>query len=186
MEETLEETWIILSPLVLPVAGALLVLAGLSLILWSDVLVTLLAGILGILVILLGIGFLAGGHLVGRNSLPQLLLFIAGFLSLMMGILAFLRRDLVFDLVLSFGAGLVTIAGILLLLLGSILSVRGWARRLVLGGGIVLFIAGIALFIFPTLVARILLSAMGTVIAGAGFAAFFSAFLPGRELPHRR
>jgi uncharacterized membrane protein HdeD (DUF308 family) len=182
MEESFEETRIILSPSILPVAGVLLLIAGLSLLFLGDLIVDIVASLLGILAILLGIGFLAWGHFVGRGSLTRILLFITGFLSLMVGFLTFLRRDLILDLVLFLGAGIAILAGLLLLLLGGILSVRGWARRLILGGGVLFLAAGIALSLFPAITTRLLLSAAGVVIAGAGCAALFSAFPRGRDL----
>jgi hypothetical protein len=177
--EILEEAGFILPPAFLPAVGVLLLVAGICLLLWSDLLVNLLAVLAGILAILLGLGFLAAGHLMGRGGIPPVLLFIAGFISILVGILAFLRRDIVFDIVIYAGALLAVLAGLLLLLIGSLLSGHGPWRRLFLWGGGGLLALGIALALFPAPASRLLLAAGGFIIAGAG-AAVLLLSLPRR------
>jgi hypothetical protein len=181
MEAELQETWINLSPSVLPAAGAILVVTGLSLILWSDILVNVIVVTLGILAILLGIGFLAGGHFLGRIGVLPLFLFLAGFLSIVIGILAFLRRDLVFDLIIYLGAGLAILAGLLLLFIGGLLSVHGTGRRVFLAGGTAFLLLGVFLALFPALISRIIIGAGGVAIAGAGGAVLFMALARNRR-----
>jgi hypothetical protein len=183
-EEIRQETWITLPPSFLPAAGALLIAAGISLIVWSDLLVNLFIIILGVLAILLGIGFIAGGHLVGRTGIFPVLLFMAGLSSIMVGILVFLRRDLVFHLIIYLGAGIAILAGLLLLFIGGLLSVHGWVRRVFLGGGAGLLLSGSALLIFPTLVTRILITTGGAVIAGAGCLVILISLLEKSEVEH--
>jgi hypothetical protein len=180
-EEMPEETWITLPPSFLPALGALLVVAGSCLLLWSEILVGLFAVILGLLAILLGLGFLAAGHFLGRAGVPSLLLFIAGLSSLILGLLALLRRDLVFDLVIYLGAVIAILAGLFLLFIGSLLSLQGWGRRVFLWGGTGILLAGISLALFPALVARLLIAAGGAVITGAGCGVLFLAFSRRRE-----
>jgi hypothetical protein len=185
MEEvTLQETGITLPPALLPAAGALLVAAGIALIVWSDILVNLFIIILGILAIILGMGFIAGGHFMGRIGIFPVLLFIAGLLSIMIGILVFLRRDLVFHLIIYLGAVIAILAGLFLFFVGGLLSVHGWVRRVFFGGGAGLLLAGISLLLFPALVTRILITAGGAVIAGAGCLAILISLLQKAGIGH--
>jgi hypothetical protein len=102
-EERLEETGIILPPAFFPAMGVLLPAAGICLLIWNDLLVNLLAVMTGIVAILLGLGFLAAGHLMGRTGVPcspphrRIHLHPSGGLAL-------LRRDIVFDLLIYAGA----------------------------------------------------------------------------------
>jgi uncharacterized membrane protein HdeD (DUF308 family) len=184
-EEFLQETWITLPPPSLPAAGVILILAGVCLLVFTRMIVDLLIGILGILAILLGLGFLAAGHFLGRGGIPPVLLFIAGFASIMMGILAFLRQDIVADLILYLTAAIAILSGILFLFIGGLLSVRGWGRRAFLGGGTVLLLMGIALALFPGLAARLLLASFGLALLTAGCAALLLAFTSRGKAMHR-
>ena len=118
--------------------------------------------------ILIGLVILAGGHLMGRAGFPSILLLSTGLVFILLGILVFLRRDLVFDLIIYFGAAIAVLAGLLLLFLGSILSLGGWVRWVILLGGSGLFLTGIALVLLPALVTRILIASGGVMIAGTG------------------
>jgi hypothetical protein len=183
MEEVaLQETWIHLPPALVPAAGALLVAIGISLMVWSDLLVDLFIILLGILAIILGMGFIAGGYFMGRAGLHRVLPIIAGLASILMGLLVFLERDLVFDLIIYLGAVLAILGGLFLLFIGGLLSVHGWGRRVFLGGGAGLLLSGIALLLFPALVTRILLAAGGAVIAGAGCGILLFALIRKREI----
>ncbi|MDD1664106.1 MAG: hypothetical protein LUQ32_02020 [Methanomicrobiales archaeon] len=168
-------TWLVLPWTFVAAAGAFLVAAGISLIIWSDLLVNLFILALGLVAILLGVVILAGGHLLGQAGFPSILLLAAGLLSILIGLLVFLRRDLVFDLIIYFGAAIAMLAGLFLLFLGSILSLRGWVRWVIFIGGSGLFLTGIALALFPALVTRILIAAGGLVIAGTGCIAIYLA-----------
>jgi hypothetical protein len=183
MEEIYEETGITLPRPFLPGAGALLITAGVSLLLWSDILVDLAIALLGVLALLLGLGFFLAGHFLGRSGIPSILLFIAGLFSILSGILALLRRDLVLDLIIYLGAAMAILAGLFLVFMGSLLSVRGPVRRGFLGAGGALLITGVALALFPGPVARFLLAAGGAVLAAAGCAALLFAFIRGRGIP---
>jgi uncharacterized membrane protein HdeD (DUF308 family) len=184
-EEILQETWIELPPASLPAAGIILILAGLCLLFWTDVIVEILIGILGILAVLLGLGFLAAGRFLGRGAIPRVLLFIAGLFSIMTGILAFLRRDLVADLIIYLAAAIAILSGIFLLFIGGLLSIRGWGRRAFLWGGTVLLIMGIALALFPGLAARLLLISFGVALLAAGCAVLLRALTARRKAVHR-
>jgi hypothetical protein len=174
-EGMIQGAWFILPWTLVAVAGVFLVAAGLSLIVWSDLLVNLVILALGLIAIVLGVVILAGGHLMGRAGFPSLLLLAAGLVSLLIGILVFLSRDLVFDLIIYFGAAAAMLAGLFLLLLGSIISHRGWVRWVILLGGIGFFLTGIALVLFPAMVTRILIAAGGLMIMGTGFIAIYLA-----------
>jgi hypothetical protein len=179
--EVPQETWTALPHGLLPQPGFLLIAAGISLVLWSDMLVGLFTVFLGVLALILGIGFLAAGLLLGRAGIPPVLPVIAGLFSIIIGILAFLRRDLVLDLILSLAATLSILAGLFLLFLGGLLPVQGWGRRVFLGAGAAFLIAGMALFLFPGPVARVLLVTGGAVIVGTGCAALFLAISRRRD-----
>jgi hypothetical protein len=184
-EEGLEVTGIILPPAFFPAMGILLLAAGICLLVWSDLLVNLLAVMTGILAILLGLGFLAAGHLMGRTGVHPVLLLIAGFISILLGGLALLRRDIVFDLVIYAGALAAILGGLLLLFIGSLLSGHGPWRRLFLWGGGGLLALGIALALFPAPVTRFLLAAGGFIIAGAGAAVLLLSLPWGRVITPR-
>jgi len=161
--------WLVLPWTFIAAAGVSLVAAGFSLILWSDLLVNLFILILGLIAILLGVTILAGGHLMGRGAgFPSIPFLATGLVSILVGLLVFLKRDLVFDLIIYFGAAIAMLAGLVLLFLGGILSLRGRVRLVILIGGSGLFLAGIALALFPALVTRILIAAGGLMIAGTG------------------
>jgi hypothetical protein len=166
-------------------AGVFLIAAGLSLIIWSDLLVDLFSLILGLVAILLGLGLLAGGLFLGRAGFLSLLLPAAGLVFLLMGILVFLRRDLVFVLIIYFGAVAATLAGLFLLFLGSILTLRGWVRWVILLAGGGLFLTGITLVLFPVPVTRILIDAGGAMIAGTGCIAVYFALSFREPAAHR-
>lgn len=168
-------TWLVLPWTFVAAAGAFLIAAGLSLIIWSDLLVNLFIMVLGLIAILLGLVILAGGHFMGRAGFPSILLLATGLVSLLIGLLVFLRRDLVFDLIIYFGAAIAMLAGLFLLFLGSLLSLRGWVRRVILLGGSGLLLTGIALVLFPALVTRILIVAGGAMLAGTGCIAIYFA-----------
>jgi hypothetical protein len=168
-------TWLVLPWTFFAAAGAFLIAAGLSLIVWSDLLVNFFILALGLMAILLGVVVLAGGHLMGRAGFPSILLLAAGLVSILVGLLVFLRRDIIFDLIIYFGAAVAMLAGLFLLFLGGILSIRGWVRRVILLGGIGFFLTGIAIVIFPALVSRILVAAGGMMIAGTGCIAIYYA-----------
>jgi len=168
-------TWLVLPWTFFAAAGAFLVAAGLSLIIWSDLLVNIFILILGLIAVLLGIGILAGGHLMGRAGFSSILLLATGLVSILLGLLVFLRRDLVFDLIIYFGVAIAMVAGLFLLFLGSILSLGGWVRRVIFLGGSGFFLTGIALVLFPALVTRILIAAGGAMIAGTGCIAIYFA-----------
>jgi hypothetical protein len=179
-DEILRETWITVPAAALPVAGAILVAAGLCLILWTDAIVDLALLLLGILAILLGTGFLAAGHLMGRAGFPPVLLFIAGLTSVLVGILAILRPDIATDLVIFLTAGIAILLGAFLLFIGGLLSLPGWGRRAFLWGGLALLVGGIALALFPGPVGRGLLAAGGAVLLAAGCGALLIS-LAGRR-----
>ncbi len=141
-EEILQETWITLSPYFMPAAGVLLVAAGIALLAWSDLIVNLVIALLGVFAVIIGLGFLVAGHLMGRAGILPVLLFIAGFSSILIGILVFLNRDLVFDLIIYLGAAIAVVCGLFLLVIGGLLSVEGWGRRAFLLAGAVLLVAG--------------------------------------------
>ena len=168
-------SWLVLPWTIVAAAGVFLIVAGLSLVIWSDLLVNLFVLALGLVAILLGLVVLAGGHLMGRAGFPSVLLTAAGLLSLLFGLFVFLRRDLVFDLIIYFGAAIAVLAGLLLLFLGSLLSLRGWVRWVILLGGSGLFLTGIALVLLPALVTRILIASGGATIAGTGCIAIYFA-----------
>jgi hypothetical protein len=170
-----EGTWFVLPWTFIAAAGVFLVAAGLSLIVWSDLLVNLFILVLGLLAILLGLGVLTGGHLMGRAGFPSFLLLATGLVSILVGLLVFIRRDIIFDLIIYSGAAVAMLAGLFFLFLGGILSIHGWVRRVILLGGSGFFLTGIALVIFPTLVTRILIAAGGMMIAGTGCIAIYYA-----------
>jgi len=174
-EGVVQGAWFILPWTLVAAGGVFLIAAGLSLIIWSDLLVNLFILILGLTAIILGVVVLVGGHLMGRAGFPSILLLATGLFSLLIGLLVFLRRDLVFDLIIYFGAAIAMLAGLFLLFLGSILSLGGWVRRVILLGGSGFFLTGIALVIFPALVTRILIAAGGLMIAGTGCIAIYFA-----------
>jgi hypothetical protein len=176
-----EGTWMVISWTLVAFAGVFLVLAGLSLIIWSDLLVNIFVIILGLLAIFLGLGLLAGGHLMGRAGFPSIFLLFFGLASILTGLSVFLWRDLVFDLIIYAGAGIAMLTGLLLLFLGSILSIRGWGRRMILLGGSGLLITGIALILFPNLAARVLVTAGGVMTALAGCLAILFALTLRQE-----
>ena len=176
-EEILQETWITLPAAFLPALGVLLIVAGICLLVWSDILVNLVIVFFGVLAVILGIVFLAAGHFMGRAGILPVFLLIAGLSSIMIGILTFLWRDLVFDLIIYLGATIAILAGLFFLFIGGLSSLHGWGRRVLLGGGAVFLLIGIALVLFPVLVTRVLLTAGGAVIAGAGCVAIFFAFV---------
>ncbi|MDD1661756.1 MAG: hypothetical protein LUO97_01410 [Methanomicrobiales archaeon] len=167
-EGMFEETWFILPWTVVAAAGALLLAAGISLVIWSDLFVDLFILVLGLVAILAGIAILAGGHLMGRAGFPSIFLLAAGLFSLLVGLLVILWRDLAFDLIIFSGAAMGMLAGLFLLFLGSILSLSGWIRGVILIGGGGFFLTGIALVLFPALVAHILIVAAGLLLAGTG------------------
>ena len=169
-EEMLQETWITLPPVLLPAAGILFLVAGVCLLLWGDAMVSLVIVFLGCLSILLGLGFIAAGHFLGRAGIPPLLLFIAGISSLMAGILTLLRRDLVADLLVYLAAGIAILSGVFLIFIGGLLSLRGWGRRAFLLGGLALLAGGILLAVFPGEVVRAILSTGGVLLMAAGAA----------------
>ncbi|MGE5831519.1 MAG: DUF308 domain-containing protein [Methanomicrobiales archaeon] len=177
----LAETWITLPPALLPAVGVLLMVAGLCLLLWSDVIVSLVILFLGVLAILLGLGFLAAGHFLGRAGIPPVLLFIAGLASILVGILAFLRRDLVADLIIYLAAGIFVLLGAFLLFIGGLLSSRGWGRRAFLWVGLALLAGGIVLAVFPGEVARAILAAGGALLIVAGAAALLVSYAGRRS-----
>ncbi|MDD1664915.1 MAG: hypothetical protein LUQ32_06135 [Methanomicrobiales archaeon] len=168
-------TWLVLPWTFVAAAGVFLVAAGFSLILWSDLLVNLFILILGLIAILLGVIILAGGHLMGRAGFSSIPFLATGLVSILVGLLVFLKRDLVFDLIIYFGAAIAMLAGLFLLFLGGILSLRGWVRLVILLGGSGFFLTGIALALFPALVTRILIAAGGLMIAGTGCIAIYLA-----------
>ena len=176
-----EGTWLVLPWTFIVAAGVFLVAAGISLIVWSDILVNLVILLLGLLAIILGLGLLTGGHLMGRAGFPSILLLVTGLVSILVGLLIFLRRDIIFDLIIYSGAAVAMLAGLFFLFLGGILSIHGWGRRVILLGGSGFFLTGIALVIFPELVTRILITAGGLMIAGTGCLAIYYA-LSTREL----
>ena len=184
-EEILQETRITLSPLVLPLAGALLMAAGLCLLIWSDIIVDLVVAFLGILAILLGLGLLAAGHILGRAGVPPVFLFIGGVASILVGILALLREDLVIDLILYLTAGIAVLLGAFLLFIGAILSLPGWGRRGFLLLGAALLIGGIALALFPGPVGGFLLAAGGVLLLLAGGAVLLLSVAWRRPARHR-
>jgi hypothetical protein len=151
---------------------------------WSDLLVNLFIIVLGILAIILGLGFIAGGHFMGRTGILPVLLFIAGLTSILIGILVFLERDLVFDLIIYLGTVIAILGGLFLLFIGGLLSVRGWGRRVFIGGGAGLLLAGSALLLFPNLITRILLASGGAVIAGTGCGILLFTLVREREIKH--
>jgi len=183
-EEILQETWITFSPYFLPAAGVILLVLGVALLAWSDLFVNLFIVLLGVFAVVLGLGFIVAGHLMGRAGVLPALLFIAGFASILVGILVFLNRDLVFDLIIYLGAAIAFACGLLLLVVGGLLSIEGWGRRAFLWGGAVLLATGIALALFPDLVTRILIGAGGAVLAGAGCVILFFSLRRSHEIPH--
>ena len=164
---TYTETWFILPPWVLPAAGALLILAGAALVLWSDQVLDLLAVILGVIALLGGLALLAAGRFLGRAGLYPLVAPLAGVL-LLAGILTLLRHDLVFGLAIDVGAALGILVGLALLLIGGLVSVRGPARWFFLGGGGALLAAGLALALVPAAASRLIVDLGGFLVAGAG------------------
>jgi hypothetical protein len=72
------------------------------------------------------------------------------------------------------------LAGLFVLFLESILSLRGGMRWVIFIGGSGLFLTGITLALFPALITRILIAAGGLMIAGTGCIALYLA-LSARE-----
>ena len=176
-----EESWMVVPWTLVAAMGLALLAVGVSLVIWGDILVNIIAVILGLLAILLGIGVLSSGHLMGKRGFPSLFLLFAGLFLVAVGLLVLFRREIIFDLLIYSGALVAGIAGLALLFLGGLLSVGGWARRFILLGGAALLVAGVALVLFPGLVARLLVTAAGVVTALAGCIALWFALAMRRE-----
>ncbi|HXW99149.1 MAG TPA: hypothetical protein VEI51_05455 [Methanomicrobiales archaeon] len=171
----IKETWWIVPWTVVAALGGLLVLAGISLVLWSDLLVDLFIGALGVLAIVLGVAVLTGGHLLGRARPPSIFLIAGGIVSILFGVAVIFRHDLVLDLIIYAGAFVAILIGLALLAVGLLLSLGGWIRWAILLGGLGFLASGAALALFPDLVSRVLVTAGGAMIALCGCLAIWLA-----------
>ena len=177
----IEETWWIVPWTVVAALGAFLVLAGISLVLWSDLLVDIFIFALGVLAIALGIAVLAGGHLLGRAGHPSIFALAGGIVAILFGAAVIFRHDLVLALIIYAGAAAAILIGLPLLVLGMLLSLGGWVRWAILLAGLGLLASGAALALFPALVSRILVLAGGAGVALAGCLALSLALRMRRE-----
>ena len=116
-----------------------------------------------------------------RNGISIMLMVL---LIILIGLFVFLGRDLVFDLIIYFGVGTAMLTGLVSLFLGSLLTIRGWGRRMILLGGSGLLMTGIALILFPNLAARVLITAGGVMTALAGCLVILFALTLRQETGH--